>query len=131
MKTERAGKVALAAVFAAAMATLMLAGPDAFAHSFLDRSEPSAASVFEVPPTEVEAHFDNPLDPAGSKLRVLNENGDEMSAGKAAVSADHQTLTLPLKPLAPGQYFVKWSALSADGDRAMGAFSFTVRGALH
>ena len=81
--------------------------------------------------TQVEAHFDNPLDPAGSKLRVLNANGDEMSAGKAAVSPDHQTLTIPLRPLAPGQYFVKWSALSADGDRAMGAFSFTFKPAPH
>jgi len=71
-------------------------------------------------------HFDNQFDPSATKIRVLNENGDLVSAA-GIPSGDHRIMTVPLKPLRPGQYFVKWSAMSADGDRTMGAYSFTVR----
>lgn len=128
---SRESKIALSIFLAGAIVSIMLPVRDALAHSFPDRTLPSAASILTEPPSQVEVHFDNPFQPSHSRVRVLNENGDEMSAGNAAVSADHRTITVPLKPLSAGQYFVKWSALSPDGDRTMGAFSFTVRGGVH
>ena len=73
-------------------------------------------------------HFDNPFNPASTTIRVLNENGDIVS-GAGAPSSDDRTLTVPLRALSAGQYFVKWRALSKDGDHTMGAYSFTVKGA--
>lgn len=102
------------------------AASDAFAHAFPDHFTPAGGSVVNDPPANVVVHFDEAFDPSATKVRVLNQNGDLMS-GAATPSGDHRTLTTALKPLTPGQYFVKWSALSQDGDRTMGAFSFTFK----
>ena len=98
----------------------------AFAHAFPDRFTPAGGSVVSEPPANVVVHFDAAFDPSATKVRVLNQNGD-MVSGASTPSGDHRTLNTALKPLAPGQYFVKWSALSQDGDRTMGAFSFTFK----
>jgi methionine-rich copper-binding protein CopC len=98
----------------------------ALAHAFPDRTTPTAASVVTEQPSQVVMHFDNAFDPASTKVRVLNENGDVMS-GASRSSVDHRTLFTELKRVGRGQYFVKWSALSQDGDRTMGAFSFTYK----
>lgn len=79
-------------------------------------------------PPQVVVHFDNAFNPASSSIRVLNEKGDLVS-GAGEPSSDHRAITVPLKLLAPGQYFVKWRAVSQDGDHTMGAYSFTVKGA--
>ncbi|HLI79025.1 MAG TPA: copper resistance CopC family protein [Candidatus Binataceae bacterium] len=107
------------------LAFLMFAST-ALAHCFPDRSTPSAASSLTSPPSQVEVHFDNPFDPAGTSVRVLNRDGDVVS-GAGAASADHRSMTAPLKPLSPGQYFVKWRATSQDGDHTLGAYSFTIK----
>ena len=123
-------KVSRTIAFASAgLAALLLASP-ALAHCFPDKFTPSAASVVTEPPAQVIVHFDNQFNPASTTVRVLNENGDVVSsAGKP--SQDQRELTVPLKPLSPGQYFVKWRATSQDGDHTMGAYSFTVKGAAH
>lgn len=106
---------------------LALAAPSlAHAHAFPLSSEPAGGSLVAAPPPQVSVRFDNPVDPAKSSVRVLDQNGASMAAAPSVVGADRLTITTPLKPLGPGQYFVKWSALSADGDRSMGAFTFTV-----
>jgi methionine-rich copper-binding protein CopC len=110
----------------AGLLTLVASSHNAFAHSFPDKTIPAPASVVAEAPSQLTMHFDNQFNPSSSKVRVLNESGDVMSSATEA-SADHRTLSAELKPLAPGQYFVKWSALSQDGERTMGAFSFTVK----
>ena len=116
--------------FLIAFFAVMMCASAAFAHCFPDRSTPSAASVLSASPAQVAMHFDNQFNPASTSVRVLNENGDVVS-GAGAPSSDDRTLTVPLKALSPGQYFVKWRALSQDGDHTMGAYSFTVKGAAY
>jgi methionine-rich copper-binding protein CopC len=106
---------------------IMIWASAALAHCFPDKFTPAAASIMRTPPSQVTVHFDNPYDPVSSTVRVLNENGDVVSGAKTP-SADDRTLTVPLKTLSPGQYFVKWRAVSKDGDHTMGAYSFTVKG---
>lgn len=105
-----------------------LSASAALAHCFPDRMTPAEASVITSPPAQVSIHFDKQFNPAGTHIRVLNENGDVVS-GAETPSSDERTLTVPLKMISDGQYFVKWRALSQDGDHTMGAYSFTVRGA--
>jgi copper resistance protein C len=118
--------------FIAGLALIFLAvavlPPAGLAHCFPDQMTPSAASVLSAPPAQVVVHFDQQFNPASTTLRVLNQNGDLVS-GAGAPGSDHRTLTVPLKRLSPGQYFVKWRATSQDGDHTMGAYSFTVVGA--
>ena len=110
-----------------ACCAIMIWASAALAHCFPDQFTPAAASVMLTPPSQVKVHFDNPYDPASSTVRVLSENGDVVS-GARTPGADDRTLTVPLKALTPGQYFVKWRAVSKDGDHTMGAYSFTVKG---
>ena len=124
--TPSAGKIVVGFFLGAGIAIVIMGASDVFAHAFPDKTNPSAASAIDDPPKEVVMHFDNQFDPSATKIRVLNENGDLVSAA-GIPSRDHRIMTVPLKPLRPGQYFVKWSAMSADGDRTMGAYSFTVR----
>jgi methionine-rich copper-binding protein CopC len=110
----------------ALIAIVTFASP-VLAHCFPDSFTPSAASSLTTPPSHVSVHFDNPFDSAGTSVRVLNKNGDLVS-GAGTPSSDNRSLTVPLKQLSPGQYFVKWRALSKDGDHTMGAYTFTVKG---
>ena len=99
---------------------------NASAHAFPDRTTPAEASVVSEAPSNVIVHFDEAFDPSATKVRVMNQNGDVVP-GVSTPNGDHRTLTTALKAITPGQYFVKWSALSQDGDRTMGAFSLTIR----
>jgi methionine-rich copper-binding protein CopC len=110
----------------ALLSIVMLASP-ALAHCFPDSSTPSAASSLITPPSQVQVHFDNPFNPGGTSVRVLNRDGDLVS-GAGTASPDNRSVTVPVKPLSPGQYFVKWRATSRDGDHTMGAYTFTVKG---
>jgi methionine-rich copper-binding protein CopC len=111
------------------MLALAMASSPALAHCFPDQSTPAAASVLSAPPVQVAMHFDYPFNPAATSIRVLDENGNVVS-GAGLPSADDRTLAVPLKGgVSPGQYFVKWRALSKDGDHTMGSYSFTVKGA--
>ncbi len=107
---------------------LVLWASPALAHCFPDQTTPSAGSALGAAPSQVIVHFDNEFNPASTSIRVLNEKGDVVS-GASEQSADNRAITVPLKLLSPGQYFVKWRATSKDGDHTMGAYSFTVKGA--
>jgi methionine-rich copper-binding protein CopC len=112
---------------ALALLAIVMWSSATLAHCFPDKFAPSAASSLNVPPSQVAVHFDNPFNPAGTSVRVLNRDGDLVS-GMGAPSSDNRSLTVPLKELSPGQYFVKWRATSQDGDHTMGAYTFTVKG---
>ena len=116
----------LRAIKSALPLALLMFATSAMAHCFPDRSTPSAASSLTSAPSQVEVHFDNPFDPAGTSVRVLDGDGEVVS-GAGAASADHRSITVPLKPLPGGQYFVKWRATSQDGDHTLGAYSFTIK----
>lgn len=116
----------------AAMAfTILAIAARAFAHAFPDSSQPPAGSVLSSPPPAIQVHFDHPIDPVKSRVRVLDANGENMAASQDVAGADKRSISVPLKPLPPGQYFVKWGLYSSDGDHTMGAFSFTVSGPAH
>jgi methionine-rich copper-binding protein CopC len=121
-RTELALRALLTAV------AIMMCASSALAHCFPDQTTPAEGSALTAAPPQVVVHFDNEFTPAVSSVRVLNEKGDVVS-GPGTPSADDRTITAPLKPLAPGQYFVKWRATSKDGDHTLGAYSFTVKGA--
>jgi copper resistance protein C len=116
----------LADIAVPACLILVLSASAASAHCFLDHSLPASGSVVNAPLSHVVLYFDNPFDPNASTVRVLNENGDLVSIG-ASASSDDRALTVPLKPVGAGQYFVKWRATSQDGDHTTGAYSFTVK----
>jgi methionine-rich copper-binding protein CopC len=110
------------------VATVLWLPRAALAHAFPDAEEPKVGSTVTSPPQQVAIRFNAPIEALFAKLDVLDNNGQNQDAGTPQVSADTQTLTVPLKPLTPGEYTVKWSVVAKDGHRTEGSYTFTVTG---
>jgi methionine-rich copper-binding protein CopC len=118
-----------AARVAVALAALLLGAGAAWGHAFLDHAEPRVGSTVKSPPAQVRAWFTQSLEPAYSTLEVFNERGDRLDQGPAkADAANPAMLQVPLKPLGPGTYRVKWRVLSVDTHVTEGDFTFRVTG---
>lgn len=79
-------------------------------------------------PAEVEIRFDNPIEAMFAHLQVSDKSGADVTADAPAVSEDRITLSVKLKPLAVGDYAVKWSVVAQDSHRSEGSYTFTVAG---
>ena len=115
---------------AAALAALLLGASAAWGHAFLGRAEPRVGSTVKAAPSQVRVWFTEALEPAFSTLEVVNQAGERVDRGPARVDAASQTLLeVPLKPLGPGTYRVKWRVLSVDTHVTEGDFTFRVAAA--
>ncbi len=115
---------------AVAMAAILFGAGAAWSHAFLERAEPRVGSAVKSPPSQVRAWFTQDLEPAFSTLEVVNQSGERVDRGPAQVDpASRALLQVPLKPLGPGTYRVKWRVLSVDTHVTEGDFTFRVEGA--
>jgi methionine-rich copper-binding protein CopC len=115
-----------AAIFLVALS--MLAPRCVDAHAFPASEQPSAGSTLKSSPAAVEIHFDNPVEAMFARLHVRDKSGADVTSGAPAVSRDGLTLSVKLKPLASGDYIVKWSVVAEDSHRSEGSYTFTVTG---
>ena len=114
---------------AAVLAALLLGTGVAWGHAFLERVEPRVGSTVKAAPSRVRVWFTESLEPAFSTLEVVNQSGGRVDHGPASVdAASPALLQVPLKPLAPGTYRVKWRVLSVDTYVTEGDFTFSVEG---
>jgi methionine-rich copper-binding protein CopC len=105
----------------------LLAAPAAFAHAYLDRTSPEAASTVLGSPPEVKLWFSHALEPAYSSVRVVDKAGKQVDRKDTRVDApESKLLKVTLPPLAPGAYRVIWRVLSADGHVTRGEFAFEI-----
>jgi methionine-rich copper-binding protein CopC len=114
----------------AALAALLLGAGVAWSHAFLERAEPRVGSTVNAAPSRVRVWFTEALEPAFSTLEVVNEAGERVDRGPARIdAASPALLQVPLKPLTPGSYRVKWRVLSVDTHVTEGDFTFRVTNA--
>jgi methionine-rich copper-binding protein CopC len=114
-------RIALVAV-ACAFAT------PAMAHAFLDHALPAVGSTVHASPKAVRLWFTEQLEPAFSRVRVLDASGKEVDAGDSHVDASDATiLTASLPTLSPGTYKVVWRVVSVDTHVTEGDFTFDVK----
>ena len=114
----------------AVLAAWLLGAGVASGHAFLDHAEPRVGSTVKSPPSQVRAWFTQSLEPAFSTLEVFNQSGARVDQGPAkANAADPAMLQVPLRPLGPGTYRVKWRVLSVDTHVTEGDFTFRVAAA--
>lgn len=107
-----------------------LAGAAAVAHAhvFLDRAEPRVGAQLASAPAEVKLWFSEALDATACQASVTDAGGREVARSDAHVDASDRTLLrVPLPPLEPGTYTVRWRAGSADSHAVKGRFVFRVR----
>lgn len=96
------------------------------AHTFLDHARPKVGSTVEAPPAAITLVFTEAVEPALSRVDVL----DAAEHAVAARPLEHpaaDTLVLPLAPLAPGSYTVHWRVVSVDTHATEGRFDFAVK----
>ena len=106
--------------------TAMSVSP-AGAHAHLDRAAPVAGSTVHGSPPQLKLWFTERLEPAFSKVRVLDRNGNQVDKGDPEVDrADAKLLRVSLPKLAPGTYRVQWRVLSVDTHVIEGDFTFNV-----
>jgi copper resistance protein C len=106
--------------------TAMSVSP-ADAHARLDRAVPAAGSTVHGSPPQLKLWFTERLEPAFSRVRVLDRNGKQIDKGDSTVDhADAKGLCVSLPNLAPGTYRVMWRVLSVDTHVSKGDFTFNV-----
>jgi methionine-rich copper-binding protein CopC len=97
------------------------------AHAFLDHADPRVGSTVHNSPPKVTLWFTEELEPAFSKIRVLNAAGGEVDKKDVHVDAAQKVvMSVTLPPLPPGSYKVIWSAVAVDTHHTTGTFTFTV-----
>jgi copper transport protein len=98
------------------------------AHALPVRTIPPANAVLPRPPAQIEIYFNQAVDPTFSKIKVLDENGNQVDAGDGTLDpADNTHLVVSMQPVKDGVYTVVWTALSAaDGHQTTGSFPFAV-----
>ena len=120
--TGNRGKVALLAIIFMALFTT-----HASAHSQIISQFPEPdSSVIELPQVLQIVFNENLLDLGdGNDLQMLDPQGDEITTGE--ISIVDATLSRALNPSTlPGEYYVSYRAVSADGHVVAGEYTFTV-----
>jgi methionine-rich copper-binding protein CopC len=81
-------------------------------------------------PAVVRAWYNDELDPKHSALGVWDARGKRVDDGKGGVDLndlDRKSMLARLRPLPPGVYTVRWTAVSLDDQNvAKGSFRFTL-----
>ena len=109
------------------LVALLLVATGAGAHAFLERAEPRVGGKVHTPPTQVTLWFTERLEPAYSRVQVVDEAGLQVDKADGAVDAsDRRVLRASLMPLPAGKYKVIWRVLSVDTHVTEGDFTFTV-----
>ncbi|MCE0498672.1 MAG: copper resistance protein CopC [Methylacidiphilales bacterium] len=94
------------------------------AHAFLDHADPRVGSTVNPSPTQVELWMTEELEPAFTKIKVLDSNGTEVDKKDAKISGSTMIVSLPNLP--SGVYKVAWKAVAVDTHVTTGDFTFTV-----
>lgn len=106
---------------------LALQATSAFAHADLQSAIPADGTTVATPDAVVLT-FTEAVSASLSGVVVTATDGRTVATGKATLSNDKATLTVPLPAkLGAGAYTVEWHALSDDGHKIKGAFTFTVQ----
>jgi len=107
------------------VAALLLGVVGARAHAVLDRAEPRVGSTVRTAPADVKLWFTERLEPAFSRVEVVNEAGERVDRADGAVDPSNpRLLRTTLVPLAPGRYRVLWRVVSVDSHVTEGDFAF-------
>jgi len=110
---------------------LVLAWPlVAWSHAHPDTRIPDKNAVLQQAPDKVEITFTSELEPAFSRIKVTDAEGQPVNQGQSRVDKQNpRQLVAPVQQLQPGTYTVAWHVVSRDGHTTQGQYTFTVKGA--
>jgi len=113
----------------AALMFVLAAIAPAFAHAHLDSETPADKAVVTVAPTNLILEFSEAVALKFTGVKVVGPDNAPVPLGTPSLDPnDAAALTVPLATaLAPGLYSVAWHALSNDGHKSSGTYTFTVK----
>ena len=115
-------------IFVLSMAIGSLCASLAQAHAKIDVAQPKADSELNAAPKEIRLHFTDTLEPAFSKIVLLDAKNAAVKLPKTVVGkADGKTMSAQLPMLGPGQYQVRWTIMTRDSHKVKGDYRFTVK----
>ena len=113
---------------AAAMLLASATTSVAYAHAKLEGSIPKANAIVASAPKEVRLQFNEPLEMAFSKIKLVDGKGAAIQPLKVDLDqANAKVMVASLPALPPGAYRVQWTTLTRDGHKVKGEFSFQVK----
>ncbi|HZS90182.1 MAG TPA: copper resistance protein CopC [Chloroflexota bacterium] len=94
------------------------------AHAHLIQADPAPDSVIARTPAVGTFVFDEALNPALTRVRVLDSSGRDVAADRGHLAAGHdgKVWQLHLPPLRAGTYSVMWTSESATDGHVMSSF---------
>ena len=99
-----------------------------FAHAKVVRSFPENGAVVPETVGKVEVWYSDAIANAFVALAVINAAGDRVDKRDAAIdSADGSHVSVSVEALTPGEYTVRYRAVSSDTHLVSGAWVFEVR----
>jgi copper transport protein len=111
-----------------AVAILAVAPATATAHATLEASTPERGAKLDAVPSRVVLRFDEPVEASFGALRVFDQQGREVQAGKPfRPGGDSKRVAVKLRPgTKPGGFTATYRVVSADSHPVSGGFVFTV-----
>ena len=102
--------------------------PGVSAHANLASADPAPNSELETAPERVIIWFTEPIEPALSRIRVLDTAGQQVDAGNSVVDdLNPLVMSVGLGDVPAGTYTVAWKNVSTiDGHSVRGSFVFAV-----
>jgi methionine-rich copper-binding protein CopC len=121
---------ARAALVLLLLAPLVLAAgaPPAAAHAIVLESSPAHEATLAESPGRIVLRFNSRIEAGLSRVTIESPSGRPVAlpAARDALGAESR-LVVPVGPLPPGTYIVRYRVLAADGHVTEGALRFTVK----
>lgn len=101
------------------------------AHAILTSSVPKEGAVLRNAPRRIVLRFSTRIEKGVSTALLTRADGSRVNLRRPAggfQSGQANHLVIPLPPLRPGDYRLKYEVLAADGHTTLGLLRFTIRG---
>jgi methionine-rich copper-binding protein CopC len=96
----------------------------AHAHAHLEHSQPAANSIVSIAPKNVVLTFNEAVQLTALTLQRGDDKPQDLGPLPKAVTKE---ITVPMPTLMPGNYIIKWRAVSDDNHVASGKVVFTIK----
>jgi copper transport protein len=114
---------AIAGGFLLALGAAWGPATSASAHAVLLSSDPSPQATLSSPPGVVRLQFSEPVETQFGNIRVVDNDGHDVTAGRLARRNSGREVDLPVRPHT-GTNVVIWQVVSNDGHVERGSYEF-------
>lgn len=113
---------------ALALAAILVAVGDAWAHGALKSSVPAAGSHLDRVPHEIRLTFNENAERAFTRITLIGADGKTVPTGPVTIPSDSPRVAFATigAHLAPGVYTVQWQFAGRDAHPVRGNFKFTI-----